>query len=426
MKKTIISLILILLLSNTGYADIFSKDTTSTYTIQNAISDDRSGFYYRGGIDYRPTVPVDDPEVGYSIVSGSKGCSGFNLAASFNSVFSEQILADYLKGIASEAIAAAPMLLLEYVSPTLADIIKHFNAMTNMRLGLRYAQCEDIEKAAGEYMDKLRKKSESECVKEKVAAGLDIDSALKVCKEGKDPFAFLKDAKGISLAQGGKINVLSDIFNKINIPQERKEFIGSVVGETTITASQIENNKGEKSIYKVNDEFRTDTSEKMFSILEEYISSKSIPSDALQELSLPNNPVTQEQIRDIALMPKSKQYIAVSKISSDIAYYKTIAKYRQAMDDLLEAMRAPGLDDVQRGVLQRDYDYLKEKLERFKEERQIYRDYNEAVAGILSESEKEKLNTIINDDGTNSYFSDDVEAQGQKEMYLPVSRNKEE
>ena len=89
------------------------------------------------------------------------------------------------------------------------------------------------------------------------------------------------------------------------------------------------------------------------------------------------------------------------------------------MDDLLEAMRAPGLDDIQRGVLERDYNYLKEKLERFKEERQIYKDYNEAMAGILSESEKEKLNTIINDDGTASYFDDSAETQDKEEMYLP-------
>jgi len=423
MKKIIISLALIFALRNISYADIFSKDDTSLYTIDSAISEDRSGFYYRGGIDYRPTVPPDEPQVGYSILSGSPGCSGFDLASSFNSVFSEQILADYLKGISSEAMAAAPMLLLEYVSPTLADIIKHFNAMTNMRLGLRYAQCEDIEKAAGEYMDKLRKKSESECIKEKVATGLDIDSALKACKEGKDPFAFLKNAEGIPLAQGGKINVLSDIFKRINIPQERKEFIESVVGETTITASQIENNKGEKSIYKVNEEFRDETSQKLFSLLDEYLNLKSISIDSLKELSLPNNPVTEEQIKNIALMPKAKQYIAVAKISSDIAYFKTIAKYRQAMDDLLEAMRAPGLDDVQRGVLERDYNYLKEKLERFKEERQIYKDYNEAIAGILSESEKEKLTTIINDDGTSSYFDDASETQDKKEMYLPDEKN---
>ena len=168
MKKIIFTLVLISVLKGISYADIFSKDdTTSPYTIDSAISEDRSGFYYRGGLDYHPNVPPDEPGVGYSIISGSKGCSGFDLASSFNSVLSEQIMADYLKSISSSAMAAAPMLLLEYVSPTLADIVKHFNAMTNMRLGLRYAQCEDIEKAAGEYMDKLRKKSENECVKEK-------------------------------------------------------------------------------------------------------------------------------------------------------------------------------------------------------------------------------------------------------------------
>ena len=141
-------------------------------------------------------------------------------------------------------------------------------------------------------------------------------------------------------------------------------------------------------------------------------------TDSLNSLSLASNPVTEEQVRDIALMPKAKQYIAISKLASGIAYFKTISKYRQAMDDLLEAMRAPGLDDVQRGVLERDYNYLKEKLERFKEERQAYKDYNETVSGILSESEKEKLNAIINNDGTASYFNDSAEVQDKKEMYL--------
>jgi hypothetical protein len=58
----------------------------------------------------------------------------------------------------------------------------------------------------------------------------------------------------------------------------------------------------------------------------------------------------------------------------------------------------------------------------FKEEKQIYKDYNESVAGILSESEKEKLNTIINDDGTTSYFSDTTEIQDKNEMYLPQEK----
>ena len=426
MRKITVLLVIILAMADIGHADIFTKDNANPYTIDNAIAEDRSGFYYRGGVNYNPPVAPEAPGVGYSIISGSKGCSGFDLASSFNSIFSEQVLTDYIKGISSAAMAAAPMLLLEYASPTLADIVKHFNAMTNMRLGLRYAQCEDIERAAGEYMDKLRKKSESECIKEKVAQGLDIDSAMKACKEGNDPFSFLKDAEGIPLIRGGKIDVLADIFKKINIPSDRKDFVKEVTGETTITSSQIESNKGEKSIYKVSEDFRSDASNKLFSIVNEYLSSKTISTDSLNSLSLPNNPVTEEQIRDIALMPKAKQYIAVSKIASDIAFFKTISKYRQAMDDLLEAMRAPGLDDVQRGVLERDYNYLKEKLERFKEERQIYKDYNESMVGILSESEKEKLKTIINDDGTTSYFSDSAEVQDKKEMYIPTTEYKKD
>ena len=425
MRRLVIFISLFLALRNNCYADIFSQDNSSAYTIDSAISEDKSGFYYRGGVDYRPQVFPDEPSVGYSIVSASQGCSGFDFATSFNNLFQAQILEDYLKNLSTQAMAAAPMLLLEYVSPTLADIVKHFNAMTNMRLGLRYAQCEDIEKAAGQYMDKLRKRSESECVKDKQAQGADIDSALAACKEHNDPFAFLKDTNGIPLLQGGKIDVLSDVFKMINIPDGRKEFAKSVIGETTITSKQIESNKGAKSINSVNEDARTDSMNKLVSAVDGYISSKSISDSALTDLSLANNPVTEEQIKDIASMPKAKQYIAMSKVSSDIAYFKTVSKCTQAMDDLLEAMRAPGLDDVKRGVLERDYNYLKEKLERFQGERQIYKDYNEAVTGILLESEKEKLSTIINDDGTRSYFSDSAETQDEKEMYLPTSETKD-
>ena len=53
MKKALILLISILTLIDVSYADIFTKDEATPYTIDNAISEDRSGFYYRGGIDYK-------------------------------------------------------------------------------------------------------------------------------------------------------------------------------------------------------------------------------------------------------------------------------------------------------------------------------------------------------------------------------------
>ena len=292
MRKITVLLVIILAMADIGYADIFTKDNANPYTIDNAISEDRSGFYYRGGVDYNPPVSPEAPGVGYSIISGSKGCSGFDLASSFTSTFSSQVLTDYLKNISSSAMAAAPMLLLEYASPTLADIIKHFSAMTNMRLGLRYAQCEDIEKAAGEYMDKLRKKSEDECVKEKQSQGIDIDSALKACKEGKDPFAFLKNAEGIPLAQGGKIDILADIFKKINIPEQ--EFI------------KVQNSKTEYTI------LRKDLSHCLLKILSENVDVE-YPQEIFELGTIFNSDYTESEHLSLALSPgnftKAKQIL---------------------------------------------------------------------------------------------------------------------
>ena len=79
--------------------------------------------------------------------------------------------------------------------------------------------------------------------------------------------ASLKDAEGNPLLQGGKIDVLADIFKMINIPDNRKDSVKEIAGETTITSSQIENNKGEKSINKVNEDFRSDASDKLFSVV---------------------------------------------------------------------------------------------------------------------------------------------------------------
>ena len=214
-------------------------------------------------------------------------------------------------------------------------------------------------------------------------------------------------------------NQKAELSTRLEEAKENERIAAAKYHQVEIMYKQCENARTE-----ANDDFRSNVSDKLSSLVTEYIASKTISTDSLNNLSLLNNPVTEEQIKNIALMPKSKQYIAISKLAAGIAYFKTISKYRQAMDDLLEAMRAPGLDDVQRGVLERDYNYLKEKLDRFKEERQAYKDYNETVSGILSESEKEKLNAIINNDRTTSYFSDSNEAQDKKEMYLPSANDK--
>ena len=78
MRQIIAIVLFVSFVADISYADIFSQNNTnSTYDITNAVSEDKSGFYYKGGIDYNPPVTPAEPTVGYSIINGSKGCSGF-------------------------------------------------------------------------------------------------------------------------------------------------------------------------------------------------------------------------------------------------------------------------------------------------------------------------------------------------------------
>lgn len=431
-------------LLKTASADIFEKPE-NVYSLDGAMAEDQSGFYYRGGVDYRPAIPTEDPLSGFSMVSGSLGCSGFDFASSFKSAFNELAFTDYLKGISAEAMAAAPMVLLQYVSPTLADIIKNFNAMTNQRLGMRYQQCEDIERAAGDYTDTLRKKSESECIKAKQKDGADLETAMTQCRGQEDPFAFLKDANNVPLANGGSINVIEDIFKKIGIPQLRIDFGKKVTGETKITKNDVEKDKGKESIGETYDKYREETLNKLLELIAKYKNNPNLlglgdkrdnapgnsgapgdsppggsnaPGGTLTELSLPNYPVTEGQFRNIIVLPEAKQYIASAKLASNIAYYKTIENYRQLMADFLEAMTAPGVDELQKEVLKYNYESTKEKLERFKEQRNIYKEQNEQMISILTEAERERLDAINNNDGTTTYFVGEADELEKKENYL--------
>ena len=53
------------------------------------MAEDPIRFLLPRGVDYQPKVTTPDPSIGPSVISGTMGCSGFNFASSFNSVFNE-------------------------------------------------------------------------------------------------------------------------------------------------------------------------------------------------------------------------------------------------------------------------------------------------------------------------------------------------
>src|SRR5260370_4609556 len=172
----IIALVVTLLLGGrggrAGAADLWDQTVTnSTPESQFQLSEGtrQSGLSYRGGTGLPLPAPSGSSTIGAISGSTGKGC-GIDFAAEFKALFDVNALESYFKGLASSAIAAAPLVLMCYASPTLCDAYKHFKSMASGLLQARAAECQAVEAAALDYGARMAKKRDLQCIEEQTAA----------------------------------------------------------------------------------------------------------------------------------------------------------------------------------------------------------------------------------------------------------------
>lgn len=201
MIKAILFFIFIFVCNNVQ-ADIFTKNENNQTQVSSSVDGDTTSYNYQSkGLDYN--LPTNTTSINISgRTNFSLGCSGYDFNTSFLKQFNAQALENDIVSQGQQVMAAAPLLLLDYASPTLADLIKHFQAIANGRLGLDIMRCQDIETAVDGQFDKMRKASEKECLDQNQAMGL--SAAMDYCKSQTDPFSFLKDINGNPLSAGGR------------------------------------------------------------------------------------------------------------------------------------------------------------------------------------------------------------------------------
>ena len=140
MTKIIIFLYVILFCAN-AKADIFTANDNNQDQVTSSVSSDKSSYSYQAkGLDYN--LPTNTTSINISAKTNfSLGCSGYDFNTSFLKQFNAQALENDVVSQGQQVMAAAPLLLLDYASPTLADLIKHFQALANGRLGLDIMRC---------------------------------------------------------------------------------------------------------------------------------------------------------------------------------------------------------------------------------------------------------------------------------------------
>ena len=168
------------------------------------------GWGFRGHSEIRPTEPEKYPEyisIGemqrygdeetkkvnkfldkaenfLSKKMGLGGCSAFDFASEFTALFNRETLKNLVKNLKEGVIAAAPMAILQAISPELANLVQHLKAMASIALQVANGNCETAKAALQPALEKMFNGPDfNRCVEDQKSAGVPFEHAKRACSD---------------------------------------------------------------------------------------------------------------------------------------------------------------------------------------------------------------------------------------------------
>ena len=375
------------------------------YSHSNRLSPD-SYLYGSNGNRHDPVFdkfPVVDLSVDLGIGSD---CGRIDVKNTMRTAFKNILDSRYIEDMGRDILAASPMLLLCYYSPTWCAIVKQAQLRASMLTNLRLDQCSTIDKytdsRVGEYQVQRQ-----QCVHKKIANDDgNFETAMESCGNNlwqSEIANWSGDDSG-----GTRENRLIDSSAKwSHFNGEEGErtvsLVKSLVGDTVIKdgAVSVDFGKDQKPItprsYLMDLEAQTHES-LCGGLLKRVDESGGITADVdhvisdrdLKELSGESDTllVDRQTIRSLAYMPENERKMACRKLSDAIAMSKFTSDMSKALDFLASRVETnPHLPDYRRQEVESKRKMLKDQIE---------------MTLTLSQSKNEPLNDVlyrINRDG---------------------------
>lgn len=399
MKKLIFVVLFLLMIPAIGWSDVFTPKTSNADALSASIKQDTSGYYYSGaGYDYNIKAPPDT-----IINAGAKdnfkfGCSGYDFNTSFLKSFNTEALSSTVTNQSSQIMAAAPLLLLNYASPSIADAIKHFTNLANAKLSTDVMRCQELETAVGDKFDKLRKASERECLEQN--KGMGLTGAMEFCKKQADPFSFLKDINGTSLQAGGRINVVEEALKRIQVPDEEAKKTLAITGDTVITKGGYEDNGQVKTYEKQIEESRDKNMSDFIDLVNNYKVNRTISDAELEKFSRPGVPITKRFLDNLLVIDEKQRVMLMAKLSSYWAVLDTNQQYRTVIEQFNAALTNSKTQEEVKEVLRDKRDKVAYELSKAKDHYEELARLKDIIAQANSDADSSRGQLIQNVDGT--------------------------
>jgi hypothetical protein len=384
-------LIILSLIPQICMADIFAKYPDKD--LDNALAQDARNFYYRSGFDYNASEPVHPEAYEFRKENISLGCNRFKNHTSLENFITNEEFDRVKLGVLMTRLSNSGLLIWQYSSPTLADLYKHLDTTGRLNLGMRSGQCEDLEKSIDDPVIKLRKQAIMDCLKH--ADNEDIEAAFKHCFDNpNEPYRDLEDPGNGSSKVSDAIDVTQKTLDRVVNKDQDTSTIENILPHLLVSPDRVTIKEPRQTSRFLIASYRKDFLDRLTKILNKCQEGKAVSLDELSALSVFGIPLTEGQVRNIAMLDPAASHLAISKVASQLAYLKTMDQYLSASQLLNRVMIHPAIEPGYKTLLNSSVDFVQKEIVSLKEEKERLTQYFDTMHTILDEADKQRLKAL--------------------------------
>jgi hypothetical protein len=330
---------------------------------------DHTGVTVRGGVDLRTYLNPQTTTLFRTDTRIGGTCGAFDFAASVQQAFEE--IPELFEALGEALLANMPMLILCYVSPTLCDLYKHFQALVNTVIQARYAQCQELQNAAAAAGLMLRGGEASRCLEEQQQEGTSLNLALSRC------LGEVTSVRSPTGRRAPRVELVRETLEAAGASPTTVALAQAVFGEVTLSAGGsslgAQQQRPREGLHRRYETFR-DTAAVALDEVATSLAGGSAPADtSLAELTLPGQPLPRATLEALtALRGDPVRYESFrQRLAAALAVTRLTWEVRELQDQLAaaEVVNAQ-LTEEERRLLERRVVEAQRELDRVVQEKE--------------------------------------------------------
>lgn len=364
LKKITAVIVFVTFFSGSAFADLFTDTRNAAILAYPEYSKGNSGVSWEMGTRITPSLNRGSNVIQLGVgMGGQNACGKFGLLPSLQSLFSKEVLDQYVKGLAGSITSGAPMLLLCYASQTLCDLYKHYRNMANAGLALQTQQCNQLDKLAEDIGSGLRAKSEAACIREKATAG-GGESPAELMDQCRNKFDMLVEPATGKYTPS--YSIVDQMAKLTNMDSETKSTIKHIMGDAVVSVQTgAGNTSATANPYEqiVNGYTEAYTASLRDVVKQFQLTSKLPSAERLVDASSPDMPLHPSTLKSLAFTDDTTRQTVISQLASLYALIKTYYALESANSLLGQYEESPNLSTkVEKERIQREQRKLQSQI----------------------------------------------------------------